>query len=850
MKNFKKVLALVLVVATLLSFATVASAINTSEMYADADKIANIEAVDVLTAAGILNGKEGSYDPAGTLKRSEAAKIIACFDNKADVAESYAAANTFADVASDAWYVKYVAYCAKKGIISGVGNNKFAPDSKVTGIQFLKMILGVLGYNQTEEGFTGNSWKVNVLKAAKDAGLLDVLGTKYDYDAELTRDAAAQIMLNALEAETVVYGQQFKGRKNVVLTVAGAVGTGDFLYEDWDLKKTQTYDAFERPSTKWDIKDGKKWVEIGTYADAPVYTYNAEFAGCDAIADAGIEKETRYAMYVNGWKDEDGFYAYDKSGDKHGAQGRIVEFYEDDNERHSPNGYLVVVIDTYLATVTKVTNEKKDSRGHIQTKAAVTLEVYAEAIVKNQNMEEVTGFAKNDKVLVTYSEKTRAFESIEAADSQIMALTSYKNNALKLDGSYIEKAYTLYYDLYNNEIDDMIGCDVVVYFDTFGNVIGIEKYFAELSFAVIEALWIEGTRDPEMHADIVTIEGDEIEDVIIAKLDGKDAEKVGDAYGYGQTNLFRTKPELKAKFYNKLMKYTVNDDGEYTFTFVTKDDEGYANRYNLTDDVDFTAGKRIAKKYGVSVFTMTADTLVLVYNAKKDVYTAYTGYADLPKMTGATVEWFATEENGKTAELVFIVIGNTALEGESKILYFAGAEYEIEYDEGEGADALFDYTFNAWTFNEEDGTFTEEEFTINATKAFKDYVNGYHYIYAYVDENNELQYNVLSNDIYYGQYFRAVEITDTKELNLWHCSNCWENDDADLYGKIEGDFSNIYVLNTDDHTLDEYAFEDIEGDFDGATWTTQDFADYYYNEDGESITLIVLKADNAADVLN
>ena len=53
MKNFRKVLALVLVVATLFSFVAMTAS---AKEYTDGDKVSYTEAVDVLSAIGILNG--------------------------------------------------------------------------------------------------------------------------------------------------------------------------------------------------------------------------------------------------------------------------------------------------------------------------------------------------------------------------------------------------------------------------------------------------------------------------------------------------------------------------------------------------------------------------------------------------------------------------------------------------------------------------------------------------------------------------------------------------------------------------------------------------------------------------
>ena len=111
MKNFKKVLALVLAIATLLSFATVASAATAD--FKDAADIKYTEAVDVLSAIKVLEGYKAdnsyTYKPAKNITREEAAKIIAIFANKsADISSLYTSANPFADE-KGRWGESYVA---------------------------------------------------------------------------------------------------------------------------------------------------------------------------------------------------------------------------------------------------------------------------------------------------------------------------------------------------------------------------------------------------------------------------------------------------------------------------------------------------------------------------------------------------------------------------------------------------------------------------------------------------------------------------------------------------------------------------------------------------------------------
>ena len=206
MKNFKKVLALVLAIATLLSFATVASA-KTAD-FADAKDVKNTEAVDVLSYIKVLEGypADNTFKPAKNITREEAAKIIAIFANKStDISSLYTSANPFADM-KGRWGESYVAYGYRAGIIAGKNATSFVPKANVKGTEFLKMVLVVLGYDQNKEGLVGSSWAVNTLELAKAKKLLAGLGKDFDANAALTRDQAAQIMLNALKAEKVVYG--------------------------------------------------------------------------------------------------------------------------------------------------------------------------------------------------------------------------------------------------------------------------------------------------------------------------------------------------------------------------------------------------------------------------------------------------------------------------------------------------------------------------------------------------------------------------------------------------------------------------------------------------------------------
>ena len=177
--------------------------------FSDQSKIKNTEAVDACTALNIIGGyPDGSFKPEGNITRAEVTKMICVALNGGK--EPNLATNatpTFSDVrtnANSAWAEKYIESCASQGIVSGVGGGKFAPAGNVTGTQLAKMLLVALGYKSENEGFTGNAWATNVNTIASAKGLYAGLET-IDPSAAITRDNAAQMVWNAMNANEVEY---------------------------------------------------------------------------------------------------------------------------------------------------------------------------------------------------------------------------------------------------------------------------------------------------------------------------------------------------------------------------------------------------------------------------------------------------------------------------------------------------------------------------------------------------------------------------------------------------------------------------------------------------------------------
>ena len=204
MRNLKKVLSLVLCLAVMLSVMVVGA----GAAFSDQDKIENTEAVDACSTLNIIKGYEdGAFHPERNIKRAEVSKMICvALNGGKDPNVSTNAKPTFTDVRGTIyeWAEGYIESCVAQGIVDGVGGTRFAPAGNVTAAQLAKMLLVGLGYNAKTENFVGNTWETNVNYRASQKGLYNGL-EKLDTSAPVTRDQAAQMVWNAMQAYVVEY---------------------------------------------------------------------------------------------------------------------------------------------------------------------------------------------------------------------------------------------------------------------------------------------------------------------------------------------------------------------------------------------------------------------------------------------------------------------------------------------------------------------------------------------------------------------------------------------------------------------------------------------------------------------
>ena len=226
MRTLKKVLALTVVLATLLSISAFAA-------FSDEESIDEsfVDAVNLLGALNVMTGDtEGTFRPNDTISRAEAAKMIYVIRNGGvdDQAAGWTGMSTFSDVTPGVWFEGYVNYCASLGIIAGIGGGKFNPSGAVTGVELAKMLLVVADYRPDIEGYTGAGWNLNVIRDAQTVGMFE--GYTLAYSAAATRQQAAQLFSNAiLETQMAVYIGDT--RVNDIATIGSAATIGGRFFK-------------------------------------------------------------------------------------------------------------------------------------------------------------------------------------------------------------------------------------------------------------------------------------------------------------------------------------------------------------------------------------------------------------------------------------------------------------------------------------------------------------------------------------------------------------------------------------------------------------------------------------------
>ena len=700
MKNLKKVLSLVLALAMALSLMTVAFAKEAKD-YADYDEVNYKEAVDVMTAAGIFDGKGANgFDPQGNLTREEAAKIITyMLMGRANADKLTATIAPYDDVAAGRWSAGSIAYCTNEGIISGMGNNKFAPTANVTGLQFAKMLLVALGYDAEIEDMVGDTWAINTSTLAISVGLDNDM-EEVPMSQPLTREQACLMAFNAMQTPLVQYDSK------TTIDVNGTtvtIGGNEPEYVTTTIAKTQTIDdtklsntspaqytiefaekycpdlvlsnddteEFCRPAHKWTYDN----LKIGRYVETPDKVYTDAVKTGTIYNDLGLNESAKVATttttggstpstttdstyYIDGAaslydvsakdyveetatskRDTDNtvLTLEDKGDVELGGTGTLTEVYYRD-VYYDENG---VKHDAHAIIVSVNTYV-----GDITAKGAETEKRDAYVTVASRKGPsgnfETESFALEDIVLYTYSYKQEngkdlGIQSVELADVVTGTLNSYTEDVRATVGG---EAYAYSAQVANQAKEADLKFEVDVVLDNYGNAIDIAPVSTNTQYAVV--LKIKDNYDmwnDTAAAQLLLTDGTIVSEALLTA----ESDNASDGLVVGD-----------------IVSYKINNKDKYTLTKLADVNNNGINTDSTKHVVEIVNGDYSMDKIVDATGTISANgsTIFLVKDLDGDgdaVYTAYNGIKNVPSIkTTTAADATVYCKTGNVATVVYI----------------------------------------------------------------------------------------------------------------------------------------------------------------------------------------------------
>ena len=225
----KRILAMILAVASCLSLAVSASAANTvtrkATDFRDYDRTAwYAEAVNAAVDNGLLYGKSATViDPNGAMTRAEMAAII----NRSFGCYKAADISQYKDVSKSKWYYKDVALAVQMGTYNGRSSSAMAPDAPISRQEAMTVVARALELDYDAYAKTGltafsdrgkiSDWALPYVRAMVGADYIHGRGKILAPLENITRSEFAQIFYNIIGTYIVSKGTYDKDIKGSVL---------------------------------------------------------------------------------------------------------------------------------------------------------------------------------------------------------------------------------------------------------------------------------------------------------------------------------------------------------------------------------------------------------------------------------------------------------------------------------------------------------------------------------------------------------------------------------------------------------------------------------------------------------
>ena len=838
----KKFLSLVLALVMTMSLVTISAGATEFKDLTDVDSIEHKEAVELFNKIGIITGYEdGSFGPEKTITREQAAKIIAIMALGNDAAAQLGAEKApFPDVPATSQFAGYIGYCVSAGIIDGYKDGTFKPKGTLTGYQFAKMLLGVIGYGVNDE-YVGSNWALNVARDGATIGLFK--------DATVTaglinRDNATQIAFNALKSDLVAWSDLLGAYTNKANPLAGTTVGEQTLLGTLAQNIFKLTPAYKTDSYGYDTR---AWRQSGRVITS-YYRTGEVVATITDMGTTGNNIYKDYAWEVNNSGDAvvlDVYYngasvantmtgsQMFKGGDKLSkaanalgiaalpalGNGSTVVLVDEDDDGSVDK---IVMTYSYLAKVTKVTAATST------TDRKVTLNVNVAGVTNATP--ETEKFAKDEYILVTpagtytaavagnpgtpasYTENFN--EPLDMASAEIVtgAINAYYRNTatyassamtgLKNDGSVTVDGTKYSYDKSFNS-KDVLGADLSAgsyklnkatynfYLDANGYVIGVEvKQDAINDYAYIIAVGEDAFQSSKVVKALLS-------DGTIKTLTVSSKSNIATALNKDGSDKGR------------IFSYSINADNEIVLDDLTAPYD-YVKENNAKP-VSFTKGYSIISNAD-GVVAYATDTTVFMYVDAKGNVTTFTGKATAPSINAkaASVAYETKTVNGGSVKYAtFVVLYGVKAETTMTTNYLY-VEGKTGYAQDVNGDPVYLYKV---VLNGKEVTIAADSSTVAA---------GYVYTYGY----NESLYT--GSDAEPGVY-TLEKLTDAERLDQYNVVALAPNNNVLVTGTIGDKDAVQYIISDTTEIVDLTA----EVPSAGATVSV-----------GDSITVVFSKVDS------
>ena len=694
MRNLKRALSAALASVMVLGLMVVGASAASYEDFTDKAEITHKEAVSMVTELGIIAGlTDGSYGPEQNIDRASFARLVCVTLNGGKEPMLGNLKTTFTDTQGN-WAEKYIAYCVDRSIIAGKGNNTFAPSANVTGSEAAKMLLVALGYNPAYEGIGGTTWQITTDVLANQAGLYDDLDGM-NTSAALTRDQAAQMIYNTLNANVVSYSWtlnangstiavQNKSTKTLLEDKFGAVKVEGIVLANDIASVDSGEDAVGVQS------DGKTYVEVTNSEDSLNSGSFKVDTGLDMLGKSVIlyakkgsnDSAAKATVLGNVIVSEDNVVATATGSKKPGdlasdndlkLGGKIFVNYAAaekltlDNDGKNLKGATLTLIDNdddgkvdfqiqTMKAFGKVTAYSTKSDGNITVTISKSDNTnFAGTFSSTNAADDVEGFEdvkKDDYVFVTKINDTMI---VEKAESVTGTVQSIKGSKVTVDGTAYEQS-GLVKDVdgtnsLTEALKNSLKDEVKLYLDECGYVVMVDDVDSESNYLVVTKVGAASGFGDDIQAKVVLADGTKA--TVTVNLDDED---------YVQNLTPNSEP-------NTLYTYSVDSDGNYNL----KDVKGGA--------IELADGKLVKGRVAIAEgLKANGDTVFVIGNG--DSYKVYTGIASVPNTSVDAMATVLADVKTGTAEFVY-VSDSTADSDSTDKVYVIGDPSITEDDDGD-----------------------------------------------------------------------------------------------------------------------------------------------------------------------